>query len=398
MSQSVASTTATVPGASGRLIPPGWPGVQAASVIVLGRAILATRLAGAFVYAVIALVAGGVDGAALGRFAVPLGIIALVSAGEIAVLAHLVSGPSRVLLVLADSAVAMMIFLVWAGDPVHVLFQVGTAALAGALLGPYGSPLWVGQAVQAVITCWVLLENKIVPTATTVALVTAPALILAAGASAVTLVQLKQDQLKRDLEPLIPVEEIYARVLRTLRPVSSIWMHRPGRRGARPTLTEELARTLTRDLVVGVEQARVPVMGVRFNAPAEEFADSLERMCLEWEHESRTVLSTDLMPVWLRVVARHQLALITEDALSNISDHARSSHARVELAERGHVVILVIKDVGQGFTVPADPAELRGGDYPGIVRMITRSSYIGADLTITTGPHEGTEIKVRMRA
>ncbi len=395
MSQSVAGTTATVPGASGRLIPPGWPGVQAASVIVLGRAILTTRLVVAFCYAVIALV----DGGSPGRFAVPLGIIALVSAAEIAVLPHAVSGPARVLVVLADSAVAMAIFLVWAGDPIHVVFQVGTAALAGALLGLYGSPLWVGQAVQAVITCWVLLENKIVPMGTTVALVAAPALIVAAGASALTLVQLKQDQLKRDLEPLVPVEEIYERVLRTLRPVPSV---RPSawtrRNGARPTLTQELARTLTRDLVVGVEQAQVPVRGVRFNAPAEEFADSLERMCREWEQDSGTILSTDLMPVWLRVIARHQLALIADDALSNVADHARSSHARVELAEGRHAVILVIKDVGQGFTVPADPAELRGGDYPGIVRMISRSSYIGADLTITTGPLEGTEIKVRMRA
>ncbi len=55
------------------------------------------------------------------------------------------SGPPRVGLVLADSAVALVLFLVWTGDPVYVLFQVGAAALAGALLGLHGIPLWGGR-------------------------------------------------------------------------------------------------------------------------------------------------------------------------------------------------------------------------------------------------------------
>ncbi len=57
---------------------------------------------------------------------------------------------------------------------------------------------------------------------------------------------------------------------------------------------------------------------------------------------------------------------------------------------------LTIKDNGRGFVVPDDPAVLRGGGYDGLCRMITRSSFLGADLTITTEPHGGTEIRVRM--
>jgi hypothetical protein len=399
LSQSFASATAPVHSASGRLVPPGWPGLQAVSVIALTRAIVLIRLTVAFVYAVSALLLSDAGAESLRRFLVPLVIIALVSAAEIAVLPRLATGPPRVLLVLADSAVAMLIYLVWTGDPVHVIFQMGAAALAGALLGRHGSPLWVGQGIQAAGTCWVILHDKVAPPVTTVVLVTAPALILAAGASAVVLTQLVQDRLNRDLEPSGSVSEIYARVLRTLRAVSLAWLRGPGRADGRATLIEDLARTLTQDLVVGVEQARVPVMGFRFNVPAEEFADSLQQMCDEWNRRSRVSLSTELMPVWLRVTARHQLALIVEDALSNITDHAHSTRAQVELAERRHVVTLVIKDNGRGFTVPADPAVLRGGDYPGICRMISRSSFLGADLSITTAPYDaGTEIKVRMPA
>ncbi|GLY18981.1 hypothetical protein Kisp01_59950 [Kineosporia sp. NBRC 101677] len=392
MVQSVAGVSTEAPGLSPRLVPAGQPGVQAAAVLALARAVLLSRLAASALYAATALLLNGVDGDSAQRYLLPCLIIAVVTLAECHLLRRMASGPPRVGLVLADSAVALVLFLVWTGDPVYVLFQVGAAALAGALLGLHGIPLWGGQAVQAAATCWLVLSDKVAPPLTTVVLVAAPGLIVAAGASTITLTRVLQDRLNRDLDPARPMPELYARVLSTLRTTSLSFARRP--RAGR--LADELARTLAQDTYVALERAATPIGGIRFDYAHEDFADPLEQLCQEWAAQARVSLNTDLPPVWLRVPVRHQLALIVDDALSNVAHHARATRARVELAERRHVVTLTIKDNGQGFDLPDDPAVLRGGGYDGICRMITRSSYLGADLTIITEPHSGTEIRVRM--
>ncbi|GLY31935.1 ATP-binding protein [Kineosporia sp. NBRC 101731] len=389
MVQTVVGDT-VVHGAAPGLIPPGQPGVQAASVLALGRAILIARMSTAVVYAAVSVLLSGADTDSLMRYAVPFVIIAVVTIIELRALPRVSSGPPRVLLVLGDSAVALVIFLLWTADPVYVIFQVGAAALAGALLGLNGTPLWIGQAVQAGVTCWVVLADKVAPLPTTVLLVTAPALIVAAGATAVTLSQLVRDRLNHDLDPAQPAHVVHDRATRTLRAVSLAAL------GARASLADALAGRLTQDTMIALEQARRPVGGVRFDYPGKEFADALALLCQEWDDTAHLNLRTDLRPVWLRIPVRHQLALIVDDALANVADHARSSRAQVEITERKQVVTLIVKDNGQGFTVPTDPAQLRGGEYAGICRMISRSSYLGADLTITTAPYSGTEIKVRM--
>ncbi|MBT0773736.1 hypothetical protein KIH74_32625 [Kineosporia sp. J2-2] len=400
MVQSLAGDTEVVPGAAPRLIPAGQPGVQAAAVLSLGRAILVARLILSFLYAVTAVLLSGADAQSLQRYAVPLAIIAAVTSTELATLRRMANGPPRVLLVLADSAVALVLFLVWTGDPVYVVYQIGAAALAGAMLGLHGAPLWLGQAVQAAATCWFVLADKVAPLATTVVLVTAPALILAAGASSITLAQLIRDRLNRDLDPSVPVAVIHDAVSTTLRRSCLAWFRLPrfGRRtssGPGP-LADELARLLTQDTLTALEQAEIPVGGVRFDYSHEDFADSLDALCHEWAASTNIHLRTDLPPVWLRVPVRHQLALIVDDALTNVSEHAHATRAQVELTERRQGVTITVKDNGQGFVVPSDPATLRGGDYDGICRMISRSSYLGANLTITTAPYSGTEIRVRL--
>ncbi len=386
MVQSVASATTPVHGVSPRPVPAGHPGVQAAAVLSLARAILLTRLGLALLYAAAALALNGVNADSLERYLAPFLLIAVVTLAATRLLPRLAAGPPRVALVFADSAVALVLFLVWTADPVYVLYQVGSAALAGTMLGLHSLPLWGGQAVQALATCWLVLADKIAPPLTTTVLVSAPALIVAAGASAVTITRLVQERLDRDLDPAQPTSEIYHQVLKTLRLASL----------SRNRLAEDLARTLTQDTVVAMERAGTPVNGVRFDYVHEDFADALDQLCRQWAEQARISLSTDLPPVWLRVPVRHQLALIVDDALSNVAHHANATRARVDLAERRHAVTLTIKDNGRGFVVPDDPAVLRGGGYDGLCRMITRSSFLGADLTITTEPHGGTEIRVRM--
>ncbi|GAB3285036.1 hypothetical protein GCM10027456_80270 [Kineosporia babensis] len=379
-------------GVSPRLVPAGFPGVQAAAVIALGRAVLLARFGLSLLYAAAAVLLSGLNPDSVQRYLVPFAIIAVVTLAETLVLKRLASGPPRVALVFADSAVAVVLFLVWTADPVYVIYQIGAAALAGAMLGLHSTPLWGGQAIQAVATCWVVLADKIAPPLTTLALVTAPALIVAAGASAVTITRIVQERLNRDLDPSLPVPEIHRRTRRILR-ASSFTIFRSRRR---LRLADELARTLVHDTSVAMDHAGTPVNGVRFDYDHEDFAEPLDALCMEWAQEARVNMRTSLPPVWLRIPVRHQLALIVDDALSNVAVHSHATRARVELAERRQVVTLTIADNGRGFVVPADPAVLKGGHYEGIRRMIDRSSFLGADLTISSQPHGGTEIKVRM--
>jgi len=396
MTQSLVPADLPVSGAGGRLVPAGQPGIQTAAAMMLARSVLVGRLLTGFGYAALMLALHGVADAQLQRYAVPFAVTAVLTAVEFGLLTRIASGGPRLLLILLDTVVAVVILLIWTADPVGVLAQVSSAALAGTLLGVQGIPLWLGQAVQATVTCCVVLADKVAPASTTVLLVTAPALIVAAGAAAVTVTHLVQARLLRESAPTAPVSEIHTRLARTLRRAGTGRLRLPIPR-TRRCLDQELADELTRDTLRAMDRAAVPVHGIRFDLAEPDFADAIGQLCRDWADSTRLQVHTELHPVWLHVPARHQLALIVEDALSNISGHARATRAQIEINERRQQVTLTVRDNGQGFTFPARAQTLHDGRHQGLCRMIARSAYLGADLSITTAPYAGTEIQVRMQ-
>lgn len=91
---------------------------------------------------------------------------------------------------------------------------------------------------------------------------------------------------------------------------------------------------------------------------------------------------------------RVQIYRIAQEALSNIGRHSGASHAVIEwmVADGGQNLRLRIADDGHGF----DPSQQHPGHF-GLSNMAERAAEIGASYSITSGPDEGTEIRVEIR-
>lgn len=85
---------------------------------------------------------------------------------------------------------------------------------------------------------------------------------------------------------------------------------------------------------------------------------------------------------------------IAQEALNNVVKHAHANHVTINLrddfeAETGKIVVLLVQDNGVGFDPTCVPPDHLG---LGIIRE--RAQAIGADLTITSRPGSGTQIRV----
>jgi PAS domain S-box-containing protein len=81
---------------------------------------------------------------------------------------------------------------------------------------------------------------------------------------------------------------------------------------------------------------------------------------------------------------------VCQEALYNISKHAKASQVEIDLKQEGAMIELSIRDNGQGF----DPKKTFSGHY-GLGMMRERAEAVGALLTVTSQPGHGTELKLR---
>ena len=87
----------------------------------------------------------------------------------------------------------------------------------------------------------------------------------------------------------------------------------------------------------------------------------------------------------------NELLRIAQEALTNIEKHAKASKVHVAWSVSGGTGVLVVQDDGRGF----DPTQgIRGNAY-GLVGMRERATSVGALLTISSKPEQGTVITVR---
>ncbi|HEX8405798.1 MAG TPA: CHASE domain-containing protein [Duganella sp.] len=81
---------------------------------------------------------------------------------------------------------------------------------------------------------------------------------------------------------------------------------------------------------------------------------------------------------------------VLQESLSNIQQHARATHVRVELRQLGGTLRMIIADNGIGLH---DGSRNKNGSF-GLVGIEERMSLLGGDCSIISRPHGGTTVTV----
>jgi two-component system nitrate/nitrite sensor histidine kinase NarX len=79
-----------------------------------------------------------------------------------------------------------------------------------------------------------------------------------------------------------------------------------------------------------------------------------------------------------------------QEALSNVAKHAKAGKVEINLKQEETVIEMLIRDDGMGF----DTEQTFSGHY-GLSMMRERAEAVGALLTITSQPGQGTELTIR---
>jgi len=96
----------------------------------------------------------------------------------------------------------------------------------------------------------------------------------------------------------------------------------------------------------------------------------------------------------LSPVAELQLLRIGQEALTNVRRHAMSSSVEITLRNTAEAVEMIIKDDGKGFNL--EELEEYPPGYHGLNIIKERAEGLGGDVSITTAPGQGTEVKVHL--
>ncbi|WP_456425012.1 sensor histidine kinase [Rhodocaloribacter sp.] len=93
---------------------------------------------------------------------------------------------------------------------------------------------------------------------------------------------------------------------------------------------------------------------------------------------------------------RVRLALfrICQEALNNVSKHARARHVHIRFALDDETIRLIIRDDGRGFTPPKRWIDLEREGHLGLSGLAQRAEAIGGTLAVASAPGEGTALQV----
>jgi len=91
------------------------------------------------------------------------------------------------------------------------------------------------------------------------------------------------------------------------------------------------------------------------------------------------------------VEIQDELFRVAQEALCNVRKHSRATSASISLRYGTGVVVLMIKDNGQGFATAT--GQQPGNGY-GLSTMSERAQRLGGKIEIETGPGVGAEIRI----
>ena len=366
--------------------------------VLLGRAVVTVTAAGAGLLIV----------AHPGRI---VAVMALVIVSTALAVAGLTRWPGVVrrtpAVLVVDTALLGAVLALNAGSAAFYLFAAGSAALAGVLLGLRAWPLWALQATVGFLAAAKVLRADGVTPEVSAFVVAFPMATVVTGlvAASITGATVRHVDLLVEIiataqrsaaasERTRLARELHDSVAKTLRGVSFAALALPASLRRGPALAEQLAEVVAQGADAAAREARELIEGLRLDNPEEPFDTSIDRMCREWAASSRTRIRVSADPVEPALATRYELSRILYEALRNVEQHADARRVDVWLRRAGDGVRLVVRDDGNGFSVPPDLTVLRSGGHYGVLGMAERAETIGGDFIVRSAPSDGTLIEV----
>lgn len=125
---------------------------------------------------------------------------------------------------------------------------------------------------------------------------------------------------------------------------------------------------------------------------------SLEMLANETQQTHPIAMQMQVSGTECRLAPDVEMALyrMAQEAISNVVRHAEASHAWLDLAYEDRMVLLTVRDDGQGFRPPASPSDFARQGHYGLLGLYERSELIGARLNISSQVGKGTTITIRL--
>jgi signal transduction histidine kinase len=145
------------------------------------------------------------------------------------------------------------------------------------------------------------------------------------------------------------------------------------------------------------QDVREAIDGLRLQRePTGSLVTTLQEYAADFEErfDTRVTLETGVNPIRISPETELQLLRIVQEALTNVRKHAGASNIWIQLqqSERDNNLSLTIADDGQGF----DPALPRRRGHLGLTSMRERAQSQYGDLSLVTGPDQGTRVTVTL--
>jgi signal transduction histidine kinase len=87
---------------------------------------------------------------------------------------------------------------------------------------------------------------------------------------------------------------------------------------------------------------------------------------------------------------------IAQEALNNVSKHAKATQADLKIAFADEEIKLEIVDNGIGFDIPKSPTDFAPNGHFGLLGIHERVDLIGARLELESSGEKGTRLTVRL--
>ncbi|MBE2315608.1 GAF domain-containing sensor histidine kinase [Solirubrobacter sp. CPCC 204708] len=136
-----------------------------------------------------------------------------------------------------------------------------------------------------------------------------------------------------------------------------------------------------RSLITELRPAALDELGIK---PA------LESLAARFERQTDIEVDLDVTDTRLDPEIESTVYRLVQEALTNITKHARAQRVAVQVEARGGEIALVVRDDGTGF----DPQQQSSGF--GLIGMRERLALVDGALELQTSPGAGTELRARI--